>query len=301
MKEFINNLFKASNERMKNPLIFSFILSWIVFNWKPIFTLFLSDSIIENKINYIALNFSDLSFNLWYPLLFAFGYVIILPYLSIGIELILNKAKITRKRNFIDDQVSDFIGKQAIAKEEKKYENIRAGNAQISELNDKIENLNKTKELQNVELTEKHKQIIKLKGALKEIETYKTDIEVERTSSQNEIIRLKRETSELKASIVALNEKIVVINKTNAKEVNDLVQFVNSKHYDYFIVALENMDVNGTIRFPNSFSQKDISILTMNDLIITNLQIDKNRETKYTLSEKGIYFNNLLSRYESII
>jgi hypothetical protein len=156
MKEFINNLFQASNERLKNPLIFSFFISWIAFNWKPIITLFLSDKKIEERINYISANFGDIQLTLYYPIFVSLGYVILLPYFTWLIEKIVQLAKNGRKNNYINEQISDFVGKQKIAKEERKYEQEKAGNAEISELNTRIEELLKTND-------EKQKSIDSLK------------------------------------------------------------------------------------------------------------------------------------------
>jgi hypothetical protein len=121
MKEFISNLFKVSNERLKNPLIFSFLLSWIAFNWRPVFTLLLSDKKIEDRISYISENFNEIQYNLFYPLIFSFGYVLLLPYLTWLIEVLVQYAKIGRKRNLISEQLSDLGDKQKIAREEFKY------------------------------------------------------------------------------------------------------------------------------------------------------------------------------------
>lgn len=43
MKDIFLSVFKTSEERLKNPFIGTFILSFIAFNWKAIFVLFVSE------------------------------------------------------------------------------------------------------------------------------------------------------------------------------------------------------------------------------------------------------------------
>lgn len=169
MKELITTFFHSSNERLKNPLIFSFLISWIAFNWKSILTLFLSDKKIEGRILYITENFNKTESTIYYPLAFSLGYVLFLPYFTWLIESLVRYAKEGRKENLLDEQLSDLKSKQKIAKEERKYEQERAGNIEISELNTKIDDLTianeekqKTIESLRIDLTELKKEKNKL-------------------------------------------------------------------------------------------------------------------------------------------
>ena len=169
MKDFISNFFKISNERLKNPLLFSFLLSWIAFNWRPVFTLLLSDKIIENRITYISENFSEIEYTLYYPLIFSIGYVLLLPYFTWLIEVLVKFAKIGRKRSLISEQLSDLKDKQKLAREEYKYEQEKAGNAEISQMNSTIQELttsnaekDKTIERLKIDLNESKKELGKL-------------------------------------------------------------------------------------------------------------------------------------------
>ncbi len=174
MKEFINNLFKVSNERLKNPLIFSFLISWIALNWKAIFVLFTSKQTIEDRIIYITNNFSETRYTLFYPLLIALGYVIVLPYLSMIIDIIISLAIKNRRTKLINDKINEFYLKNELAKSERTYENIRAGNEDLSKLNNKITELNQqkfkletdlitlknNKKLNEIEISHKNKVLI---------------------------------------------------------------------------------------------------------------------------------------------
>src|SRR5690606_7584468 len=88
----------------------------------------------------------------YYPLIFSIGYVLLLPYLTWLIEALAQFAKIGRKRNLISEQLSDLKDKQKLAREEYKYEQEKAGNAEISQMNSKIQELttSNTENLSNI-------------------------------------------------------------------------------------------------------------------------------------------------------
>lgn len=81
MKDIFNSIFKSSEERLKNPFIGTFIISFIPINWKPIIILLFSDKKIEDRINYILENFNNPGQTLVIPLLVATFYIGILPYI----------------------------------------------------------------------------------------------------------------------------------------------------------------------------------------------------------------------------
>lgn len=268
MKELINNFFQASNERLKNPLIFSFLISWVAFNWRPIFTLFLSDKKIEESISYISANFNDIQFTLYYPLFVSLGYVILLPYFTWFIEKIVQFAKIGRKENLVNDQISDLKGKQKIAKEERKYEQEKAGNVEISELNTRIEELIKTSE-------EKQKSI----------ESLKIDLTNE-----------KKERNKL--------EQYISLESPDDVEYSDDLKNELNKEYEDFLKTEVSTYFE---RIGTEISQfksipKNTEAIIMEKLIYSGLvkkvDDDENQRTYYILTKKGKYFwrNYVLSK-----
>jgi hypothetical protein len=56
MKEFLQSIFKSTQERIKNPFVGAFMTSWVLFNWKPILFLVFSVTSIEYKILYMKLS-----------------------------------------------------------------------------------------------------------------------------------------------------------------------------------------------------------------------------------------------------
>lgn len=86
MKEFLQSVLKSTEDRIKNPFVGTFITSWIIFNWKPIFFIIFSEKKIEEKIKIIIDDYSDIWCYLWLPLFSAVFYIAILPYISFAFE-----------------------------------------------------------------------------------------------------------------------------------------------------------------------------------------------------------------------
>ena len=91
MKEIFDSFIENSKERIKNPFIGAFIISWIAFNWKPILIILFSSKTIEERIEYVETNHIDIFYNLWIPLIFAVIYVSFLPYLMLLFDKISSK------------------------------------------------------------------------------------------------------------------------------------------------------------------------------------------------------------------
>ena len=268
MKEFISNLFKVSNERLKNPLLFSFLITWIVFNWRAIFTFLLSDKKIENRIDYISENFNEIQYTLYYPLIFSVGYVLILPYFTWLIEVLVQFAKIGRKGNLIKEQLSDLQDKQKIAREEFKYEQEKAGNVEISQLNTKVQELNSMN-------TEKDKTIERLKIDLAEY---------------------KKELKKL--------EQYISLENPQETEFSEEMKSKLDKEYEEFIkteVSTYFEEIGSEISQFKSIP-KNADDIVVEKLIysglIKRIDDDENQRRYYILTNKGKYFwkNYVLSK-----
>ena len=268
MKEFISNLFKVSNERLKNPLIFSFLISWLAFNWRPIFTLLLSDKIIEDRITYISENFNEIHFNLYYPLIFSIGYVLLLPYFTWLIESLVQFAKIGRKRNLISEQLSDLKDKQKLAKEEFKYEQEKAGNAEMSQLNSNIQELTKNN-------TEKDKIIERLK--------------IDLTESKKEQKKLEQYISLESPESTEFNEEM----KTKLDK--EYEEFLNTEVSTYFEEI--GSEISQFKSIPKNIDKIVIEKLIYSGLI-KKIDDEENQRTYYILTNKGKHFwkNYVLSK-----
>lgn len=268
MKEFINNFFQVSNERLKNPLLFSFLFSWIAFNWRPIFTLFLSDKIIEDRITYVTENFSQIEYNLYFPLLFSLGYVILLPYFTWIVEILARFAKSGRKENLVNEQLADLKNKQKIAKAEYRYEQEKAGNVEISELNTKIEELT---------ISNEEKQ--------KVIESLKIDLNTS-----------KKERNKL--------EQYISLESPDDVEYSEELKIKLDREYEEFLkteVSTYFEKIGTEISQFKSIPKDTDSIITEKLIysgLIKRIDDEENQRVYYLLTKKGKYFwkNYVLSK-----
>lgn len=80
-KELFTSTASTAAQRVKNPALGAFAMSWCAFNWKSILYLFLSDSGIIDKINYISDNSSWKTVTL-YPCLSVALLCCVLPWIN---------------------------------------------------------------------------------------------------------------------------------------------------------------------------------------------------------------------------
>jgi hypothetical protein len=90
--EKLSEIWQHIRDRLSNPFIFSFLVSWLVFNWKVIIGLFWYDAHLIEQEGYTSyFDFIDKnvyrSNSLENPLVFALGYTVGLPILKQAIDL----------------------------------------------------------------------------------------------------------------------------------------------------------------------------------------------------------------------
>ncbi|PPK92810.1 hypothetical protein LY01_02898 [Nonlabens xylanidelens] len=258
MKEVVNNVLQSANERIKNPFIFSFVVAWFAMNWEAIAIVFYSNESIDQRI-VLANNHSDIYSTIIYPLLIALFYVIVLPYLMWSTEWLIKKAKYERKRNHYKEKADDWQGRTFEAVAERKYENARAGNAELSELNSKIEGLNNELENSNTEA-----QILRSKV----------------DDAQKMIISLRAELAENKS--VPREDYDLLINLDY--QYNKFENSSSFKNFEKLAVS-----VNKYNRIPNDYSDLAIQKYIANDIIKRDSSHDDGFYFYY-LTFKGEYF-----------
>jgi hypothetical protein len=131
-------------QRVTSPLFGTFLVSWIVWNWKIIYTTFFidEDKIIKNKIDYIVENFSDSSYLIWYPLLSTLILLTLIPFLSNGaywLSLKFEKWKVDSKNKIEKQQLLTLAQsielRGQIIESERKFESL------LQNKNDEIKQL----------------------------------------------------------------------------------------------------------------------------------------------------------------
>lgn len=152
--EFLETIFSTANQRIKSPFFGSFIFSWILINWKPIFYFLFSDDKIKIKIENIESSYEFIQNAILYPLFLSFTYVVVFPYVNQFIHWLTIKAEKSKRVQIHNLRKEQIENSKDLAKEEKKLEDIRSGNRDISQLNEKIELLSK----ENIKLKESIQQ-----------------------------------------------------------------------------------------------------------------------------------------------
>lgn len=94
IKEILSTTKEVAIERVRSPLISSFVVAWIAFNWKVAFILLLSESKIEEKIQKID-DLSNIYSGLWFPLSVAVFYAAI--YLLINYAIFMAHHKFEKQ------------------------------------------------------------------------------------------------------------------------------------------------------------------------------------------------------------
>ena len=139
MKEVLEAMFKSSKERIRNPLIFSFIISWIIYNWNWILIMFYSNLTIEEKIDTVKpIDGIFMSPGFWWPLLFAFGYIFFLSYLFLAVDILTYHSNDKRKKAASVRRVQELNHSLEVVDKEVELEKRKTEFKEVSRLNEQI-------------------------------------------------------------------------------------------------------------------------------------------------------------------
>lgn len=170
MVELIKNILEASRERLKNPILGTYSISFILINWRPILFLLFSSETIENKI--IVINNE---YCCWTAILSPIGLTIIItfgiPYFMWLVEWGLAKSRFSRRKIRHEEKIIDLDNEIIIATKEFEIQNRKSGTKAIESLQDRISLLEKENQTlissNNVEKDASIKEIEKLSNLLK--------------------------------------------------------------------------------------------------------------------------------------
>ncbi|AWW31856.1 hypothetical protein DN752_17910 [Echinicola strongylocentroti] len=93
LADLFKEIWEAGKTRIKTPIIGAFIISWMVFNWKPVMIILFEQDLMSCRIEIVKDNYSSICSNLVYPLISAFIAVIAVQYFSIALNFLLTHAK----------------------------------------------------------------------------------------------------------------------------------------------------------------------------------------------------------------
>lgn len=156
IKEWTSSFKKNFEERLSNPLFGAFTVSWIIFNWKLVLFLMLSDIKIEEKIKYIEVSYSDLYHILIYPLVSALFITLILPWIS-----------------FLVQSLQEFVNKKRAIKQYQYDTELLSAKEKLITIQVRLDGI---QEKENMELEFKRKK-------------YELDLEMEKQHSEHELAK----------------------------------------------------------------------------------------------------------------
>jgi len=197
---FFQSVYDSYRDRIKSPFVGSFVLSFLIFNWQVFAILFYSEWPLHCRIEWIEEHFYKES-NVWYPVLIALFYILILPYINLFFDWILSiysNQKLIKKNAA---RVSDLKTQKAEAKLLREIADEQAGTSEILNL--------------QVKINSQQKEINDLTNQYKE----DSDRWKERSSTSHEI------EQELNSKVDELSKE----NRVLKSRINELAQYKAQK------------------------------------------------------------------------
>jgi hypothetical protein len=154
----------AYSDRLKNPLIGSFVVSWLALNWKAISYFILGNEDILDKIQIIDQYFTCYLDYLIYPLLISLFYLLALPHIMNFFDKLNYNVIKDRKLKINNALIDDFDNKLKLVEKEVKIEDAKLDFRKASDLNSKISELQK-------QLDARDGTIDKLNNIIKEVDS----------------------------------------------------------------------------------------------------------------------------------
>ena len=267
MKDIFLSIFKSSEERLKNPFIGTFVLSFIALNWKAISVFILSDQKIEERINYVTNNYSNLLNLLLFPTLFSVFYLVAIPYLMWFFEVLTYKSFKERSQNLYKNKLIDIDGKKLVAQSEIELENLKADYKEKADLNRQIDFFKE-------KLTEKDIDLKKLEEAINELSNLNNDLKKDINTKENTINHLyeKLEDTEIRT-------KNYYDEYANTPK-NTIIDFINT------LSRINNVEKN---KDNNIFIDRFIALGLLQ--ISKNEKLVNNRKVEYIeITDKGLFY-----------
>lgn len=267
VREIFQSIYESYKDRIKSPLAGSFIITFLIANWKSVAIITGSEWPMHCRIEWVEEHFS-MNKNFYYPLIIALGYILILPYLNIIFELCLKRYDFYKDGKKKSRRKSDLEQERDEAGILREIAEAKAGTSEIIMLNKQNENLlNEIKELNNRNQKENERLIEK------ELQT--------------------NNKYELLAEAYAQLEK-QLDDERNAlipEDINDLLTLLTDDEIDKFISIFEPKTQNGNRLYP-----------TENDyrrFIKLGLMFESSNNTKSVTTKAHNFYNYLRNKKEN--
>jgi hypothetical protein len=132
-KNLLRAVTSAAEERIKNPVIGTFVLVWFAVNWQAIAFFALSPKLIEEKLEIIKSTYSNPWTLYWTPILGSIVYLLFSPGLGAGYRLFLTKFRTIMIKADCEEKTTRYKEMTGAALEKKRMLDAEAGNTEREE------------------------------------------------------------------------------------------------------------------------------------------------------------------------
>lgn len=200
IKDFFKNILQSSNERMNSPIIGTYFISFVIYNWRAILVLIFSNSSIEKRIETINVLYCN-SNAIVIPAFITLLYIIVLPHLQLLLDFLLTFSQKlsynisqSRKKRLLKGKVEEASLEREIA-------DSRAGTSEISNLKIQVDLLKE----QNDDLLKKSNT------DLQSFNNQISELNNQQVSSQNLVGNLQQDVKVYKDLYDKLNNNLSYI------------------------------------------------------------------------------------------
>lgn len=215
--EFFKSISDASKERIINPVLGTFALSFVAFNWQAFMAILLSTKEIEEVFKDIQ-DYSSTNTTLWVPIAFTIFFNLAIPYIMMAFDNLTSFA-IDKRNDFLHHRRIKELN-QEVSRAEKKVEleDARANYTEKAELNNEIQKLNS-------DLNDKESALKKIQKEVEAIqETYNSISDAnEDFKMSNEELQKQLSTTEKKYSSLTSENNIKVKDLNEKKKQNTIL------------------------------------------------------------------------------
>lgn len=263
MKDLIKDIIKSSRDRVKTPITGSFILAFVIYNWRSLLYLIFSDVTIEDKIEHV----NETYCNIWAlvgPLAIAIAHMIIVPYIMMVLEVLTNSAIEGRKSHKNKQKLFDLKIQKEIQFRKAEIQKIKFGKKEIDELNQRIEILDNELNKNSEQYTQQIESYNKLLEGFKYIEE----------ENQTQILELSKNLKQQDDNL----QKVLMYSG-----IKDAIESLSEYEKRYYVEFCQH-----------EFFQFEENEINYDQLAIerfTNLYLIEIKSDKYKLTQfgRGIY------------
>ena len=150
MKKIIDLIVDSFGSKLRNPIILTYIISWLIYNWKALSYYFISNDNIKDKISTIE---SSYSFSIWKPLIYAITFILLIHLIMYFIEKIQFFPKYWREKNKANQELKKLETQESILLKKVNIDFIKNNTNEFIEL--KKQNKKLTSEVEKLKDAEK--------------------------------------------------------------------------------------------------------------------------------------------------